>query len=100
MEIAGYGSAGELSRLLLGTQEPGRAANSRPSHPGASEDQVAISQHARDIQRLKALAEAPDEPRAARVEQIRQAIEAGTYQVSGRSVADAMIRHVLTEAVL
>ncbi|WP_447973772.1 flagellar biosynthesis anti-sigma factor FlgM [Nitrospira sp. Kam-Ns4a] len=99
MDIAGYGSAGALSRLLLGTQEPGRAANSRPSHPGASEDQVAISQHARDIQRLKALAEAPDEPRAARVEQIRQAIEAGTYQVSSQAVAEAIIRNVLADAV-
>jgi len=38
--------------------------------------------------------------RAERIAKIRQAIAAGTYDVSDRAVADALIRHVLTDGLV
>lgn len=100
MEISGYGSAGELNRLLLGGQETDRAGGGRGSGPAPGEDQVAISRQAQEIQRVRALAEEPDETRTARVAQLTQAIESGAYHVDSRDVADAVIRYTLTDAAL
>ena len=59
-----------------------------------------ISQQAKEIQRIKSLADQPDAARAERIEQISRSVEAGTYSVAGRKVGDAVIRHALTDAML
>jgi negative regulator of flagellin synthesis FlgM len=61
---------------------------------------VQISQQAKEIQRIRSLADQPDTAREARIEQISRAVGAGTYNVTGRKVGDAIIRHALTEAAL
>ncbi len=100
MQISGHGRADHLATLLLGTQEGAPAgANRRPSGDGR-QDRVQISQQAKEIQRIKALADQPDPVREARIEQISRAVDAGTYNVTGRKVADAIVRHTLTEAAL
>lgn len=99
MQISGHGRAHELASLLLGVQETERPSQSKAT-PYAHQDQVDISEHAKEIARIKALAEKPDPERAERVHQIQQAVDGGTYNVSGRTAADALIRHTLTEAVL
>jgi len=53
-----------------------------------------------EMQRLMALALQEDPGRAEKIARIQQAIASGTYAVSGRAVADALIRHVLTDAVV
>lgn len=103
MEISGHGGANELSRLLLGAQAADRPGEAKPASQAPGNDQVALSDRAKELQRIKAIAEAPDvasAARAARVEGIKAAIEAGTYQVDSRAVADALIRDRLTEALL
>jgi anti-sigma28 factor (negative regulator of flagellin synthesis) len=52
------------------------------------------------MQRIKTLAEQPDDVREAQIERISRSVETGTYTVSGRQVADALIRQTLTDAVL
>lgn len=106
MQISNNGRADQLATLLLGVQAATQAtpANSVATNGSASsdgrQDRVQISQQAKEIQRIKALADQPDAARAARVAQISRSIEAGTYNVTGRKVGDAVIRHALTDAAL
>ena len=67
-----------------GTVRSDRGTNSSP------DDSVALSSKAREIGRLSQLAgEAGD--RAARINQIRDAIQSGTYRVSGEDIANKII---------
>jgi negative regulator of flagellin synthesis FlgM len=100
MQISGHGRAHELASLLLGVQETERSSQSKAKTPDSKQDQVDISDHAKEMARIKALDLKSDPERAERVQQIRQAVDGGTYNVSGRTVADALIRHAITDAVL
>jgi len=100
MQISGHGRADQLATLLLGAQENAPAGASRRTSSDGRQDRVQISQQAKEIQRIKALADQPDDARAERIEQISRSVEAGTYNIDGRKVGDAIIRHVLTEAAL
>lgn len=101
MEISHNGRAADLAKILLGVQETDRTQNkTSPSQTTQSQDRVQISERAKELQRLRAAAEQPDHERDARVGQIQQSVEGGTYNVDGKKVADAIIRNVLTDAVL
>ncbi len=100
MQISGHGRADQLATLLLGTQESGPVQSNRSKASDGSKDRVQISQQAKEMQRIRALADQPDDARAERVEQISRSVEAGTYNVDGRKVGDAVIRHALTDASL
>lgn len=100
MQISGHGRAHELANLLLGVQETERPSQQKAKVPGGRQDQVDISEHAKEMARIKSLAQQPDAARAERVEQIRRGVDGGTYNVNGKTAADALIRHVLTESVL
>lgn len=101
MEISNNGRAADLAKILLGVQETDRTQNKKSvSQATQSQDRVQISERAKELQRLRAAAEQPDHERDARVGQIQQSVEGGTYNVDGKKVADAIIRNVLTDAVL
>lgn len=101
MEISSNGRAADLAKILLGVQDTERTHNKKTaSGETQSQDRVQISEQAKELQRLRAAAEQPDAERDARVGQIRQSVEGGTYNVDGKKVADAIIRNVLTDAVL
>jgi len=101
MEISNNGRAADLAKILLGVQETDRTHNKKNASQGTqSHDRVQISERAKELQRLRAAAEQPDTERDARVGQIQQSVEGGTYNVDGKKVADAIIRNVLTYAVL
>ena len=100
MQISGHGRADQLATLILGSQESGPVKSNRPKAGDGSKDRVQISQQAKEMQRIRALADQPDDARAERVEQISRSVEAGTYNVDGRKVGDAVIRHALTDASL
>ena len=101
MEISHNGRAADLAKILLGVQETDRTQNKKSvSQTTQSQDRVQISERAKELQRLRAAAEQPDQERDARVGQIQQSVEGGTYNVDGKKVADAIIRNVLTDAVL
>ncbi|WHZ21653.1 MAG: hypothetical protein OJF47_000765 [Nitrospira sp.] len=101
MEISRNGHSADLGKILLGVQETDRTSAKKtvPQETG-TQDRVQISERAKELQRLRIAAEQPNAERDARIEQIRRSVEGGTYRVDGEKVADAIIRHVLTDAVL
>jgi negative regulator of flagellin synthesis FlgM len=99
MHISGHGRAHELASLLLGVQEVDRPAQATAKAARSQQDSVDISQHAKELADIKAQTQKSEPERAQRVDQLRQAVDGGTYNVTGRTAADALIRHVLTESV-
>ncbi len=100
MQISGHGKPDYLAKILLGIQGAD-GVSTKPLPPrGGHQDRVQISDRAKEIQRIKALADQPDAAREERIAQISRSVDAGTYTVSGKHVADALIRQTLTDAVL
>jgi negative regulator of flagellin synthesis FlgM len=100
MEI-GRNNRVDLAKFLLGVHEVDRTqSKAAPPTNAEPQDRVQISEHAKELQRIKSLADQPDQIREARVEHIRHSVEAGTYAVDGKKVADAMIRQVLIDSML
>jgi negative regulator of flagellin synthesis FlgM len=105
MQISGHGKVDHLAKVLLGVHEAessgARQATARTqAGKDAGKDEVQISTQAKELQRIRELANQPDLERAERVESIRRSLESGTYDVSGRAVGDALVRQVLTDAIL
>ena len=100
MQISGHGKPDYLAKILLGIQGAD-GVSAKPLPPqGGHQDRVQISDRAKEIQRIKVLADQPDAAREERIAQISRSVDAGTYTVSGTHVADALIRQTLTDAVL
>ena len=101
MQISGHGKVDHLAKLLLGVQETessgGRRSDARAQ---VGKDEVQISAQAKDLQRIRELTNQPDPGRTEHVERVRRALDSGTYDVSGRAVGDALIKQVLTDAIL
>jgi len=102
MQISGHGKVDHLAKVLLGVHEAesSEARQQAPARTQAGKDEVQISAQAKELQRIRELATQPDPERAERVESIRRSLESGTYDVSGRAVGDALVRQVLTDAIL
>lgn len=100
MEISGHGRAQELASLLLGTQDIDQPTAKPAANSAGQQDQVQISDYAKELQRITSLVDVSDDARAKRIAGIQQALDSGTYDVSGRKVGDVLIRQVLTDAVL
>jgi negative regulator of flagellin synthesis FlgM len=101
MQISGHGKADHLAKLLLGVQEADAiGAKQAAPRKEAGNDQVHISERAQELRRIQALAQEPDQARMAHLDRIKQALDNGTYDVSGRKVGDALIKQVLTDAVI
>ncbi|MBX3332595.1 MAG: flagellar biosynthesis anti-sigma factor FlgM [Nitrospira sp.] len=101
MQISGHGKVDHLAKVLLGVHEA-ESSGSRhaTARTQAGKDEVQISTQAKELQRIRELANQPDPERAERVESIRRSLDAGTYDVSGRAVGDALVKQVLTDAIL
>jgi negative regulator of flagellin synthesis FlgM len=101
MQISGHGKADHLAKLLLGVQDAEATGARRASlRKEEGNDRVHISERAQELRRIQALAQEPDQARVAHLDRIKQALDNGTYDVSGRKVGDALIKQVLTDAVL
>lgn len=100
MQISGHGKPDYLAKILLGIQGADDVSTKPLPPQGGHQDRVQISDRAKEIQRIKALADQPDAAREERIAQISRSVDAGTYTVSGKHVADALIRQTLTDAVL
>ncbi len=91
-----------LEKNLLGTQKSqGLKENEANKEQGrvqsAASDRVDISEKARDIQQLKALASSGTDIRSERVAALREQIEAGTYNADGKRIADKLVRSALLD---
>lgn len=88
-----------LSRLDFHEQQAQRSqkAGQEPVRPES--DRVEISVRSREYQHLDALIRSIPDVREAKVEQIRQAIENGTYNVRAEQVADKIIGGSLIDEI-
>ena len=100
MQISGQDKPDQLAKLLLGVQGAKGVSAKQQTQLDGRQDRVQISDQAKEIQRIKGLANQPNAAREARIEGISQSINAGTYTVPGKMVADAIIRQTLIDAVL
>ncbi|MGQ0556671.1 MAG: flagellar biosynthesis anti-sigma factor FlgM [Nitrospiraceae bacterium] len=101
MQISGHGKVDHLAKLLLGVQDTEGTGNRQAAaRTQVGKDEVQISAQAKELQRIRELANQPDPGRAEQVERIRRALDSGTYDISGRAVGDAIVKQVLTDAVL
>jgi negative regulator of flagellin synthesis FlgM len=101
MQISGHGKVDHLAKLLLGVQETESSAGRQTAaRTQGGKDEVQISAQAKELQRIRELANQPDSERTEHVERIKRALDSGTYDVSGRAVGDALIKQVLTDAIL
>ena len=101
MQISGHGKVDHLAKLLLGVQDTEGTGNRQAAaRTQVGKDEVQISAQAKELQRIRELANQPDPERAEQVERIRRAVDSGTYDISGRAVGDAIVKQVLTDAVL
>jgi negative regulator of flagellin synthesis FlgM len=100
MQISGHGKPDHLAKLLLGVQGTEGVRAKPQTQQDGRQDRVQISDRAKEIQRIKVLADQPDAAREERIDRISRSVDAGTYTVSGKNIADALIRQTLTDAVL
>ncbi|MFZ3014136.1 MAG: flagellar biosynthesis anti-sigma factor FlgM [Nitrospira sp.] len=101
MQISGHGKVDHLAKLLLGVQDTEGTGNRQAAaRTQVGKYEVQISAQAKELQRIRELANQPDPERAEQVERIRRALDSGTYDISGRAVGDAIVKQVLTDAVL
>lgn len=101
MQISGHGKVDHLAKLLLGVQETeGTGGRQAAARTQVGKDEVQISAQAKELHRIRELANQPDPGRAEQMERVRRALDSGTYDVSGRAVGDAIVKQVLTDAIL
>jgi len=103
MNVSDNSPLRDLAMMLSGMQGAIQntvgASVAKSVSPG-QEDLVRISDRAKEFQQLlQAVSQAPD-IREEKVASLREAINAGTYQVSGRQVADKMIAQTMLDAIL
>ncbi|MBI5212800.1 MAG: flagellar biosynthesis anti-sigma factor FlgM [Nitrospirae bacterium] len=66
----------------------------------ASKDQVTVSERAKEIGRLQLEVSKLPEIRADRVEEIKNAINAGTYEVKGSAVAGKLLEEAIIDSLI
>ena len=98
MQASGHGKPDPLAKILLWFQRT-NGVRPKPKHNGY-QDRLLISDRDKEIQRIKALVDQPEAEREERIERISRSVDAGTYRVSGKKVADALIRQTLIDEVL
>jgi flagellar biosynthesis anti-sigma factor FlgM len=86
--------AGQSGRTGQTGQTPERGAG------GARETRVALSEKARSMLAIKQAADGAPDVRESRVAELKERVDAGTYNVEGRLVARAVAREALIEAVV
>jgi negative regulator of flagellin synthesis FlgM len=88
-----------LSRLEIQEQQPQRSQKAIQEPVRSESDRVEISVRTREFQRLDELIQSIPDVREARIEQIRQAIENGTYNVRAEQVAERIIGGALIDEI-
>ena len=78
----------DRTQSASGTQGVDPAQHAKQARISAQEDNVSLSSKAKEIERFLADVE---QSRADRLNEVRKALEAGTYNVSGKDIARALI---------
>lgn len=65
-----------------------------------SKDQVTVSEKAKEIGKLQVEVSKMPEVRTDRVEEVKNAINAGTYNVKGEAVAGKLLREAIIDSIV
>jgi len=102
MRIPGQDLNSPLEKALLGVKglKKSKAASETEETKNAStsSDRVVISEKARTFQQLSQLASVDLEGRAARVSEIKEAVQSGRYQVDVKASAEGLLRAAVFES--
>jgi len=93
-------SLGPFKEIKKSGEQPGAARPVLPepeAKPEKGGDVVQLSERARLAARATELAQSAPEIRQDKVDSIKASLNAGTYNVSGQVVAEALIRKSITE---
>lgn len=82
----------EQVQQILAAQGVKGGAKSSKVEQTAGADAVSMSSVSQELQRAQQVLSALPDIRADRVAELKASIESGTYQVSGRDVAESLIR--------
>ena len=102
MEINGKNPLDALSPSVqrLDLQQPSqRIQKSSDGKPQLSSDRIELSVRSREIQHLDELIQSTPDVRENKVEEIRSAIESGTYNVRAEKIADKILNGSLIDEV-
>ncbi len=106
MKIPGKDPNLLLEKALLGksagvnADRDNKISKQKAPSQSSSADQVDISEKARTLQKLNALATTGGEVRTERVEQLKAEIKAGTYTPDIEKVAEKLLRSTVIDKVL
>jgi negative regulator of flagellin synthesis FlgM len=88
-----------VSRLDVPHQQNARAQKSGDEGMQLQSDRIELSVRGREIQHLDVMIRSTPDIRTARVEQVRQALDSGTYNVKAEMIADKIIGGDLIDEV-
>ncbi len=83
-----------------GQQHAQRSQKTGGENPTSSSDRIELSVRGREIQHLNDLIRSTPDIREAKVEQIRNAVESGTYNVKAEKIADKIIGGNVIDEIL
>jgi len=81
-------------------QQPSRGPKSSDEKPQPSSDRIELSVRGLEIQHLNGLIQSTPDVRETKVEQIRSAIESGTYNVKAEKIADKILGGNLIDEIV
>ncbi len=87
-----------MPRLDLQQQAP-RAQKLNDDSPQPGSDRIELSVRSREIQHLDELIRSTPDVRESKVEQVRSAIENGTYNVKAEKIADKILGGSLVDEI-
>ncbi len=91
----------ELNNYLRGINEgEQRQRRGVEEKPNIQTDRVEISQKSREIQKVRNMVENAPDVREAKVKELKNSIESGTYSVRGEKIAGEMIKKSLIDKFL
>jgi len=81
-------------------QHAQRSQKAGEESPAPSSDRIELSVQGREIQHLNELIRSTPDIREAKVEQIRNAVESGTYNVKAEKIADKILGGNMIDQIL
>ncbi len=85
------------SEQIKQTQSETQKTAENQQQTSLREDRVELSQTAKDIKKIESVLKTTPDVRTEKVKAIKEQIEAGTYQVDSKKIANAMLADLLKD---
>lgn len=90
----------EITGANLQKPDKTKDKSGQKSEEVLSKDQVTVSESAKEIGRLQAEVSKVPDIRADRVDEVKNAINAGTYNVKGEAVAGKLVKEAIIDSLI